>query len=401
MSTYHLPSATQAVRAALESDSQHGSIMPPLYLSSNFSFAGLGEKRQYDYTRSGNPSRDALGEALAQLEGGASATVVSSGMAAITLVCQLLGPEDLLVVPHDCYGGSYRLFTNLAQRGAFRLQVADFTDASQIEAVLALQPRWLWLETPSNPLLRLTDVRAWCEAAQAAGVQVCVDNTFLSPLGQSPLQLGADLVLHSTTKYLNGHSDVVGGVVIAKDAALGTQLGWWANCLGLTGSPFDAWLTLRGLRTLGVRLARQVESSQLLAEFLAQQEGVTAVYYPGLPSHPQYALAQSQQHCAGAIISFELEPQLLKAFVDQLQLFSLAESLGGVESLIAHPASMTHAAMDPAARQRAGISEQLLRLSVGIEDGSDLIADLEQALDFARQQRRHACDRVKPQREVA
>ena len=259
--------STQAVRAALESDEQHGSVIPPLYLSTNFTFAAFQEKRQYDYTRSGNPSRDALSTALAQLEQGVGATVVSSGMAAITLVCQLLKPDDLLIVPHDCYGGSYRLFTNLAQKGAFQLKVVDFTQVKNIAEVIALKPTWLWLETPSNPLLRLTDIQAWSTAAQTINCKLCVDNTFLSPFGQTPLSLGADLVVHSTTKYINGHSDVVGGAVIAKEAKTAEDLAWWANCLGLTGSPFDAWLTLRGLRTLEVRIKQQTLSCQRIAGF--------------------------------------------------------------------------------------------------------------------------------------
>jgi cystathionine gamma-synthase len=401
---------TRTVRAALESDHQHGSVIPPLYLSTNFTFAGFDDKREYDYTRSGNPSRDALAQALAELEQGHSATVVSSGMAAVTLVCQLLQADDLLVIPHDCYGGSYRLFTHLAQRGAFRLQVVDFSRDDLIDDVMAQEPSWLWLETPSNPLLRITDIAAWCNAAHQNHCQVCVDNTFLSPTGQQPITLGADLVVHSTTKYLNGHSDVVGGVVIAAQHDLGQQLDWWANCLGLTGSPFDAWLTLRGLRTLDVRVQQQVQNSVEIAQFLAQHPAVKQVHYPGLQQHPQHALAKHQQQHFGAIISFELEPDWIPCVLSALQHFSLAESLGGVESLIAHPATMTHAAMAPAARQRAGICDGLLRLSIGIEHSQDLIADLQRAFSqaahqflAAAQNQRQSTDSKpnKAQREVA
>jgi cystathionine gamma-synthase len=383
MSQHNDSCITRTVRAALESDQQHGSVIPPLYLSTNFTFAGFDEKREYDYTRSGNPSRDALAHALAVLEQGHSATVVSSGMAAVTLVCQLLQPDDLLVIPHDCYGGSYRLFTHLAQRGAFRLQVVDFTRSDLIDDIMAQQPRWLWLETPSNPLLRVTDISAWCDAAHQNQCQVCVDNTFLSPTGQQPIALGADLVVHSTTKYLNGHSDVVGGAVIAAQHDLGQQLDWWANCLGLSGSPFDAWLTLRGLRTLDVRVQQQVQNSVEIAQFLSHHPAVKQVYYPGLKQHPQHALACRQQQHFGAIISFELAPESIPTVLSALKHFSLAESLGGVESLIAHPATMTHAAMAPAARQRAGISDGLLRLSIGIEHSQDLINDLQQAFAHA------------------
>lgn len=395
--------STKAVRAALESDTQHGSVIPPLFLSTNFTFEGYQQKRQYDYTRSGNPTRDAFAEALAQLEQGAGATIVSSGMAAITLVCQLLKPDDLLVVPHDCYGGSYRLFTHLSQRGAFKLKVIDLTNSENIEEVIALKPAWLWIETPSNPLLRLTDIQRWCEAAHAIQCKVCVDNTFLSPLGQNPITLGADLVLHSTTKYINGHSDVVGGAVIAADPQLAEELAWWANCLGLTGSPFDAWLSLRGLRTLDVRLRQQTQSSQQIAEFLSRHPAVQQVYYPGLAEHPQHSLAKLQQQQFGAIISFAIDEQQVPAFLNALQYFSLAESLGGIESLIAHPASMTHAAMDERARIRAGIGNGLLRLSIGLEHCDDLIADLNQALSASCQSLplSQSNTSVRCQREVA
>ncbi|MDX1571024.1 MAG: cystathionine gamma-synthase [Xanthomonadales bacterium] len=378
---------TIAVRSALESDTQHGAVVPPLHLSSTFAFEGFGQKRTYDYTRSGNPSRDALAEALAASEGGAGASVVASGMAAVTLVCQLLKPDDLVVVPHDCYGGCYRLFTHLAGRGLFNLAVVDQNDEAALADALAREPRLVWIETPSNPLLRLVDIERVAARARQAGALVVVDNTFLSPAGQSPLALGADLVVHSTTKYINGHSDVVGGAVIAADAGLAEELAWWANCLGLTGAPFDAWLTLRGLRTLHPRIAQHNANAQAVAEFLKVQDAVQAVHYPGLASHPHYDLARRQQRIAGGMVSFELAggEAAVARFVAGLSCFSLAESLGGVESLIAHPATMTHAAMDPEARAVAGISDGLLRLSVGIEAVEDLLQDLGEALDRATQ----------------
>ena len=389
--------STTAVRAGIDRDSAFGAVTPPLVLSSNFSFEGFNQKRKYDYTRSGNPTRDLLGEALAELEGGAGGVVTATGMAAITLVLNaLLEPGDRLVVPHDGYGGSWRLFNALAKKGAFELVTADLTDPRALAAALGNNeqgraPKLVWIETPSNPLLRITDLRFVIDAAHQAGALAVVDNTFLSPALQSPIAFGADVVVHSTTKYINGHSDVVGGAVIAKDPALHELLSWWANALGLTGSPFDSFLTLRGLRTLDARLRVHQENASALAEWLQHQPAVTRVHYPGLLSHPGHALAARQQHGFGAMLGIELggdahapAEQLVRAFVDGLECFTLAESLGGVESLIAHPATMTHAAMSPEARAEAGISDGLLRLSVGIESLEDLQADL--AAGFARVQ---------------
>jgi cystathionine gamma-synthase len=377
-----LQAATRAVRAAIDCDPAYGAVVPPLVLSTNFSFAGFGEKRAYDYTRSGNPTRDQLGEALAALEGGAGAVITASGMAAITLVLNLLRPGERLVVPHDCYGGSWRLFDALAKKGHFDLVVANLTDSTELQRVLAQPTRLVWIETPSNPLLRITDLRAVIDAAHAAGALALVDNTFLSPALQTPLAFGADLVLHSTTKYINGHSDVVGGAVVAADAELHQQLVWWANCLGLTGSPFDSFLTLRGLRTLEARLRVHQENALAIAEALQAHAAVESVYFPGLTSHPGHALAARQQKGFGAMLSFELRGgvEAVRAFLDGLQCFTLAESLGGVESLVAHPASMTHAAMTAEVRAKAGIRDGLLRLSVGIEAVEDLLADLAAAL---------------------
>lgn len=378
-------SGTLAVRAGIDTDSAYGAVVPPLYLSSTFTFADYAQPRQYDYTRSGNPTRDTLAQAITELEGGAAGLVTATGMAAITNVLQLLQPDDLLVVPHDCYGGSWRLFTALAKKRCYRLQIVDFNDAAARTAAFAARPKIVWLETPSNPLLRITDIRRIATEAQAVGSLVVVDNTFLSPVLQQPLTLGADIVVHSTTKYLNGHSDVVGGAVVCRDAAVHTELIWWANCLGVTGAPFDSYLTLRGLRTLGPRMRAHESNAQALAALLQQHPVVARVYYPGLATHPGHALARRQQQGFGAMLSFELaggEPAL-RVFLHGLRFFSLAESLGGVESLIAHPASMTHAAMTPEARQSAGIRDSLLRLSVGIEHGEDLCADVGAALDRA------------------
>jgi cystathionine gamma-synthase len=376
---------TRTVRAALETDTQFGAVVPPIHLTSTFAFAGFGDKRAYDYSRSGNPTRDALAGALADLEGGAGAVVTSSGMAAVSLVSQLFRPGQVAVVPHDCYGGTYRLFNALSQRGSLNVRFVDFQDQAALRAALETGPALVWIETPSNPLLRIVDLAAVTAAAHEAGSLVVADNTFLSPVWQRPIALGADVVVHSTTKYLNGHSDVVGGAVVAAAREIHEQLAWWANCTGVTGAPFDSYLTLRGMRTLHARMRAHGENTAQVVALLARHPAVAKVYYPGLETHPGHAIATAQQSGYGAMASFELKGTVenVKALLGSVELFSLAESLGGVESLVAHPASMTHAAMDAAARERAGISETLLRLSIGIEEGADLVADLEQGLAAA------------------
>jgi len=378
-------SSTRAVRAGIESDTQHGAIVPPLHLSTNYSFTGLGGKRPYDYSRSGNPTRDLLGNALAELEQGVGAVVTASGMAAVALALELVPAGATVLAAHDCYGGTWRLLDAWAKKGRFNVRFADLTDNHALAEGLALKPALVWVETPSNPLLRITDIRHVAQAAHAVGALVVVDNTFLSPALQQPLALGADVVVHSTTKYINGHSDVVGGAVVARDAAVAEQLKWWGNCNGLTGAPFDSFLTLRGLRTLGVRLRQHQENAERIAAYLDQHDAVSKVYYPGLEHHAGHALAGRQQQGFGAMLSFQLHGEVpqIEAFVDGLHYFSLAESLGGVESLVAHPASMTHAAMAPEARRAAGIADTLLRLSIGIEDGDDLLHDLGAGLQRA------------------
>ncbi|BCT92800.1 cystathionine gamma-synthase [Lysobacter helvus] len=384
MSAFH--PATAAVRAGIDRDEAFGAVTPPLVLSSNFSFEGFDCKRRYDYTRSGNPTRDLLADALAELEGGAGGVVTSTGMSAIALVLNaFLQPGDVLVATHDAYGGSWRLFDALARKGHFELVLADLADPRALAAALARAPALVWVETPSNPLLRITDVRFVCEAAHAAGARVVVDNTFLSPALQRPIALGADVVVHSTTKYINGHSDVVGGAVVARSPEDHAQLTWWANALGVTGAPFDSFLTLRGLRTLDARLRVHQENTQVIAALLDEHPAVCAVHWPGLARHPGHALAKRQQSGFGAMLSFELDGGVpaVRAFLDGLRCITLAESLGGVESLVAHPATMTHAAMSAEARAVAGIGEGLLRLSVGIEHAEDLLADLSDALERA------------------
>jgi len=369
---------TRAVRAGICSDTHHGAVVPALHLSTNFSFAGFDQKRKYDYTRSGNPTRDLLAEALADLEGGAGAVITGSGMGAITLIGHLLPAGARIVAPHDCYGGTFRLFTAWNKRGELKVDFVDFGNAAQVDAALSKPAAMVWIETPSNPLLRITDIADIARRGHAIGALVVADNTFLSPGWQRPLELGADLVVHSTTKYINGHSDVVGGAVIAKTKELAEQTGWWGNCLGLTGSAFDSFLTLRGLRTLHVRLREHGRNAQAVAEYLAQQKNVKRVYFPGLATHPGHEIAKRQQSGFGAIVTIEVNGGIdgAKRFSEALELFSLAESLGGVESLVAHPGTMTHAAMAPEARAAAGLVDGLLRLSIGIESAEDLLRDL-------------------------
>ncbi len=380
--------ATIAVRTGIESDSQYHAVVPPIYLSTNYGFPAFGEVPKYDYTRSGNPNRGLLESALSELESGKGAVVTNCGTSALNLwVSAFLGPDDLIVAPHDCYGGTYRLFNTRANKGDFKVQFVDQSDEQALEAALAKKPKLILLETPSNPLVRVVDIAAVCEKAKQVGALVAVDNTFLTPVYQKPLDLGADFVIHSTTKYINGHSDVIGGVVITKTEAHAEELAWWGNCIGATGTPFDSYMTLRGIRTLGARMRVHEESSQHVLNYLQQQALVAKIYHPSLPDHPGHEIAKKQQSGFGSMLSFEFAGSFeqLKVFVKELELFSLAESLGGVESLICHPASMTHRAMGEEALAEAGVSHQLLRLSVGLEDGQDLIADLDQAFVKAAQ----------------
>ncbi|MBX2811549.1 MAG: PLP-dependent transferase [Myxococcales bacterium] len=388
-----IPGRTSAVRAGIGQDTAQGAIVPPIYLSSNFSFAKFGQPRTYDYTRSGNPTRAELEKALAELEGGQGASCTSSGMSAVTLALHtfVLHREHKhprlgrVVAQHDCYGGTHRLLTSLAEQGLFELTLLDLSDPANVAKLSELNADLVWLETPSNPLLRVIDIAAVSKTSGRA--RVLVDNTFLSPALQNPITLGADLVLHSTTKSINGHSDVVGGALVAKSKEDAERVAWWCNCLGVGQAPFDGFLVLRGLRTLHARWSIHEANARTLAERLAHNPSISAIHYPGLATHPGHELARCQQRGYGAIISIELKGgrDAAKHLVEQLQLFALAESLGGVESLVAHPATMTHAAMDEEARIHAGITDGMLRLSVGIEAIEDLVADLESGLDSLRQ----------------
>ncbi len=385
--TSSVSNATSAVRASIESDTQHGAVVPPLHLSSNYAFTGLGQPRQYDYTRSGNPTRDALADALAELEGGAGAVVTASGMGALTVLTQFLSPGDTIIAPHDCYGGTYRLFEQQSLKGLFDVEFVDQTDLKELARVCTqVRPKIILTESPSNPLLRIADLTAIREIATACGALYAVDNTFLSPALQNPIEFGADLVIHSTTKYINGHSDVVGGAIIAATEELAERCAYWANVIGITGAPFDSFMTLRGIRTLHPRIRQHEESAAVIASLLSEQANVADVFYPGLDTHPGHALARRQQRGFGGMVSFEIKggEAAVRAFVENLSYFSLAESLGGVESLVCHPASMTHAPVSEERKAAAGVTPTLIRLSVGLELVDDLVSDLLGALDAAR-----------------
>ncbi len=374
------------MRTGLATDTAYGAVVPPIHMSSNYTFEAPDQPREYDYSRSGNPTRDLLNDAIAELEGGAGATTLATGLAGFTLLAEALVPAGgRVVVQHDAYGGTWRLFSFLAAQGKLAVDFVDFNDADAFTAALNLGPRLVLMETPSNPLLRITDIRATADAARAAGALSVVDNTFCSPLLQRPLSLGADLVMHSTTKFINGHSDVVGGAVVAADPAMHETLRLWANALGLTSSAFDAYLTLRGLRTLDARLRVHQENTDAILAAITGHPALAALHHPGLPGHPQHELAARQQSGFGSLLSMELAGgwDAVGRFLDGLQIFHLAESLGGVESLVCHPETMTHAGMSPQARAEAGITSGLLRLSVGIEGRDDLVAVALEALDRA------------------
>jgi len=376
---------TQCVHAGVQPDPAYGAVMPPIYQSSTFAFRDVCTNAGFDYTRSGNPTRAALEDALTILEGGGGATCTSTGMSAILVALNLLPGGSHVLCTVDCYGGTFRLLEHA--RAAYGLEVT-YLDLADLDAVArAFRPttRMVWIESPSNPLLRLTDIAAIATLARARGALTVVDNTFLSPLLQRPLALGADLVVHSTTKYLNGHSDVVGGAVVAArgQVALAQRIQSVNNLLGTSQAPHDCFLVLRGLKTLQVRMRAHEAGAQVVAAYLAAHPAIRAVYYPGLASHPQHALARRQQRGFGAMLSFELVDGTrarVEHVLKTLRWFTLAESLGGVESLVAHPASMTHASMTPEARAWAGITDSLIRLSIGIEEPDDLIGDLARAL---------------------
>ena len=377
---------TRAMRSGLGTDTSHRAVVPPIHLSTNYVFAAPGEPGDYDYSRAGNPTRDLLSGALATLEGGAAATVVATGLAAVTLLVEELVPVGgVAVCQHDCYGGTWRLLNHHTTRGRLEARFVDFNDPTAFAAALDGASMVL-AETPSNPLLRITDLEAVAEATHAAGAQLAADNTFCSPLLQRPIDFGADYVLHSTTKFINGHSDVVGGALITRDPEAAEHVGWLANTLGLTAGAFDSYLTLRGLRTLDARIRMHALNTQAVVDAAQGHPAVAALHWPGLETHPGHDLAARQQSGFGSLLSIDLAGgrPAVERFLQGLQVFQLAESLGGVESLICHPATMTHAGMSPEARAVAGIGDGLLRLSIGLESTEDLAAAVCEALERAQ-----------------
>ncbi len=373
---------TTLVQSGIGNDKAHKAVMPPIYMTSTFEMDGLGKKAPFEYSRTSNPTRCELAEAITELENGIGSCITSSGMAALTLVVHLLNPEDLLIAPYDCYGRSYRMLASLAEKKHFKLEFIDPYDENAVRDAFKQKPRMMLIESPSNPVMRIADIASIAKQAKACGTITVCDNTFLSPILQNPLDLGADVVYHSTTKFLNGHSDIIGGCVTTNNQDILTDLEFWANSLGLIGAPFDAYMTLRGMRTLELRVTRAQENAEKIANFLDEHENVNTVYYPGLKNHTGHEIASKQQKGFGAMISFEIKADTSKLadFIDALDVFRLAQSLGGTESLINHPAGMTHVSMGPEARAKAGVTDQLFRLSIGIEHIDDLIADLDNAL---------------------
>jgi cystathionine gamma-synthase/cystathionine gamma-lyase len=374
--------STRAIHVGQEADPTTGATIVPIYQTSTYTQDRVGEHKGFDYSRTTNPTRVALEEQLASLEGAEYGSAFASGMAATSAVLNLLSAGDHAVVSDDLYGGTYRLFTRVLERYGLRFTYVDMTDLDAVRAAIEPNTKLFWIETPTNPLLKLVDIRA-VVAMRRPGPIVAVDNTFATPYFQQPLALGADVVVHSTTKYIGGHSDVVGGVAITNDKAIAETIKFHQNAVGGVPSPHDAWLTMRGAKTLALRMREHARNAQAVAEFLESHDDVARVYYPGLPSHPQNALAKRQMSGFGGMVSFVLTGPQERAldFAHRLRYFSLAESLGGVESLICHPARMTHGSIPKQDRERRGVTDGLLRLSVGIEDEDDLIDDLTQALE--------------------
>jgi len=377
--------ATRVIHGGQHPDPRTGAVMPPIYATSTYVQSSPGVHQGYEYSRTANPTRDALQASVANLEGGAAGYAFASGMAATSTVLELLDSGSHIVAMHDLYGGSYRILENVRKRTAGHdVSFVDLTKPSELEAAIRPNTRLVWVETPTNPLLKLVDLSAIAEMARRLGLLSVCDNTFATPFIQRPLEHGFDIVVHSTTKYLNGHSDAVGGAAVVRaDPSLQERLAYLQNAIGGVSSPFDSFLTLRGIKTLALRMERHCASAQAVAEFLEGHDKVRKVFYPGLASHPQHALAKKQMKGGfGGIVTAELRGTLAdaKQMLERCELFSLAESLGGVESLIEHPGLMTHASLPPAMRASLGISDGLIRLSVGVEAVDDLIADLKHAL---------------------
>jgi len=374
--------STKAIHAGQEPDPTTGAIMTPIYQTATYAQTGIGEYKGYDYARTGNPTRTALEACIAALENGHYGLAFASGLAAEQAVLSLLSADDHIVSCNDLYGGTYRLFEHIMQHYNVETSYVATNAIADYEKAIRPNTKLLWLETPTNPLLRLVDIRAVAEIAHRHKILLVVDNTFASPYFQQPLDLGADIVMHSTTKYINGHSDVIGGIVVMNDAEVHQNIQFYQNAAGAVPGPSDAWLTLRGVKTLAVRMRQHAENASAIARFLSEHPRVEKVYYPGLPSHPDHELAKRQMSGFGGMVSFQFKGTFadVDKTVRRFKIFTLAESLGGIESLVCHPARMTHGAIPREIREAHGLTDTLLRLSVGIEDSEDLLADLDQAL---------------------
>ncbi len=373
---------TRAIHAGQDPDPTTGAIMTPVYLTSTYVQQSPGVHKGYEYSRSHNPTRKAFETCVASLESGKHGFAFASGCSAAMIALHLFKSGDHIVAGDDMYGGTFRLFDKILKPNGFEFTYADLTNADNFDKMVKPNTKMLWIETPTNPMLKLVDIQALCKRAHDRGILVCVDNTFMSPYLQRPLELGADLVMHSSTKFINGHSDIVGGVIVVNDDALAERLFFLSNAIGPIASPFDSFMAMRSLKTLAVRMRAHEENGRAVAEFLKTQKKIETVIYPGLKEHPQHELAKRQMHGFGGMVSFILKGGIseTRRFLESVRIFSLAESLGGVESLVNHPAIMTHASVPAETRKALGISDSLVRLSVGIETQKDLIHDLEQAL---------------------
>ncbi|OGW81964.1 MAG: cystathionine gamma-synthase [Omnitrophica bacterium RIFCSPLOWO2_12_FULL_44_17] len=373
---------TKAVLAGTVKDSIYNSVITPIYPTSTFRFDRLGQHKGYDYTRSGNPTRAALEENIAALEGGLGAAATATGMAAITAVMFLCEPGDHVITGNDIYGGSYRLFKDIFSKKGLSFSFINMMNLKEIGKAIQKNTKMIWIETPSNPLLHIVDLQSTIALAKSKGILAVIDNTFLSPYFQRPFEFGADIIVHSTTKYLNGHSDVVGGTIVYNDKKIEEKIKFLVNALGVSEAPFDSWLVLRGIKTLACRMETHQQNALKIATFLESHPRVKKVYYTGLKSHPQQALIKKQMKGFGGMLAFELDTSKisLDTFFSKVKLFQLAESLGGVESLIEHPWTMSHASMGPEGLKASGITQETIRVSVGIESANDLIGELKNAL---------------------
>ncbi|MBD2387943.1 cystathionine gamma-synthase [Cylindrospermum sp. FACHB-282] len=373
---------TRAIHEGQQPDPQTGAVIVPIYLTSTYQQEAIGQHKGYEYSRTGNPTRNALEQSLASIENGKFGLAFASGLAATTTVLSLLKTGDHIVAGDDLYGGTYRLLEKVVNNWGVKTTYIDIDNIPEFETAIQPNTKLIWIETPTNPLLKIIDIVSLANLARKNNIILVVDNTFASPYFQKPLELGADIVVHSTTKYLGGHSDVIGGAVVTSNEQLYTELKFYQNAIGAVPSPFDSWLVLRGIKTLAVRMREHEKNALFLAEFLAKHPKVEKIYYPGLPSHEQHQLAKEQMSGFGGMISLELKGGFaeVERFASRIQLFLLAESLGGVESLLCYPAKMTHGSLPPTERLKRGIKDNLVRLSVGIEHSLDLQADLENAL---------------------